>query len=282
MPGAVHQFRAIPERARLRGRTENFLGTYAEDGPALHRLNAAGYGIFVAVNETTGTKDPDVTDIRCVFADIDRADEKELAQRLLTFTGPPVVKSFAGLAPITMIVESSPGKYHVYWKTHAMPLDRFKPFQQELAHALGGDHAVCNLSRVMRLPGFLYWKAEPFLTRIQFLRSAHPSSISAANLERALERVKKKFKVAATLKPKKVFTRAIEFNLAGIDGLLSGMSAAEPGNRNSYLFWAACRLAEQHASEDAFVLLDEAAGLSGLARREITATIASAMRRTAA
>ncbi|WP_163371942.1 DNA-primase RepB domain-containing protein [Endozoicomonas acroporae] len=65
-----------------------------------------------------------------------------------------------------MIIESSPGNGHAYWLIEHCPLDGFKDAQKMLATALGGDPAVCDLPRVMRLPGLLHTKGSPFLTRI--------------------------------------------------------------------------------------------------------------------
>ncbi|MGH8603344.1 MAG: DNA-primase RepB domain-containing protein, partial [Gammaproteobacteria bacterium] len=63
-------------------------------------------------------------------------------------------------------MESSPGKYHVYWLVSDCPLESFPPAQKALAAKYGGDPVVHDLTRVMRLPGFFHQKKEPFLTRI--------------------------------------------------------------------------------------------------------------------
>jgi putative DNA primase/helicase len=65
-----------------------------------------------------------------------------------------------------IVIESSPGKWHAYWLVSDSPLEQFKPLQQALAQRFNGDKAVCDLPRVMRLPGFLHQKGEPVLTRI--------------------------------------------------------------------------------------------------------------------
>ena len=46
----------------------------------------------------------------------------------------------------------------------ACPLDEFKERQVLLAEMFDGDPKVCDLPRVMRLPGFLHQKGEPFLS----------------------------------------------------------------------------------------------------------------------
>jgi hypothetical protein len=91
-PGASFQFRVIHDRDRGRP-PANLHGTFERLAPRLVRLNQAGYGIFAVVNGSTGTTDATVTDIRCVFVDLDRAVEgDELAERAAR------LKYFAGSA----------------------------------------------------------------------------------------------------------------------------------------------------------------------------------------
>jgi hypothetical protein len=70
-----------------------------------------------------------------------------------------------GLPP-SIVVESSPGKRHFYWRIDNCPLEAFAGAQKALAAALGTDPAVCDLPRVMRLPGFWHRKGKPFMTRL--------------------------------------------------------------------------------------------------------------------
>jgi len=234
-PGAVFQFRAIPEHISIRdrSRTRNFLGTFAEDGAGLTCLNANGYGIFAVVNETTGTRDEHVTRIRAVFADFDRGDRAEQQTRLGYFNLH---------APISMVVQSSPGKFHAYWSTFDFPVERFKPFQQELAHVMSSDPTVSNPSHVMRVPGFLHQKSEPFRSRVLWTihnrsnphRRPLPSALTAATLETALAKTAKKFKIkAAEMTAPKKCDAIPSFNL---EGVLRRVATAEPGERNNVLF----------------------------------------------
>lgn len=81
---------------------------------------------------------------------------------------------------------------------------------------------------------------------------------------------------------------AIRTAITGVDSRdvsierLTGWVASLPeGNRNTGLFWAACRLAEAGLTEhDALNLLEPAAASAGLQMREIAATIGSALRST--
>ena len=117
--------------------------------------NKKGAGVFVVVNETTGDTDKDVIGVRSLFADLDGIPLEPVLELLLA----------AGLMP-HIIVESSPGRYHVYLKVSDCTLDQFTPLQKAIAAKLGSDKTVVNNSRVMRLPGFIHQKKDPFLTRV--------------------------------------------------------------------------------------------------------------------
>jgi hypothetical protein len=289
-PGVSFQFRAIHDRDKSRP-SVNVCGTFERCSSRLTRLNQAGYGVFVVINESEGTTDATVTGARCVFVDLDRPAEIERKERLLYFAGSPITvnihKAWAGIAPVSMIVESSLRKHHLYWHCHAMPLDRFKPFQRELAYVFGGDAAVCNLSRVMRVPGFLHQKGKPFLSRVLHVRSGHPNSIGADNLERALARTRKRFKVEVP--EAKAVVPPIATNkdplpremLRGIQGIRDCVAGADEGTRNDLLYWGACRYKEKEAEgwitrRYAEEMLLEAAREAGLPDPEISRTFRSA------
>ena len=65
-----------------------------------------------------------------------------------------------------IVVESSPGKWHAYWRVQNASLSDFKVRQHALADKFGGDRAVCDVARVMRLPGFWHQKGDPFQTNL--------------------------------------------------------------------------------------------------------------------
>ena len=128
------------------------LRTHAE---ALQRANDSGAGVFVTVNATDGRgrKGTNITGVRAVFADFD---------------GAPLPDAFP-LRPHALI-ESSRARWHAYWFC-SIPLDHFKAVQHSIAQTFNSDPAVCDLPRVMRLPGFIHQKAEPFQTRIEALET---------------------------------------------------------------------------------------------------------------
>ncbi|HOB93475.1 MAG TPA: DNA-primase RepB domain-containing protein [Aquabacterium sp.] len=134
-------------------------GNLAQHAEALISLQARGAGVFVMVNRGDGVVHPgaktcraaaSVVAVRALFADLD---------------GAPLEPVKAALTP-DIIVESSPGRWHTYWKTDDCPLHDFTLRQKQIAAKFRGDPKVVDLPRVMRLPGFLHQKDKPFLTRL--------------------------------------------------------------------------------------------------------------------
>lgn len=135
-------------------------GTLDEHAPNLIQLSEAGAGVFFMVNEGDGivkngrstcrTKE-NVVAVRALFVDLD---------------GAPLDPLVASQVPPHIVVESSPGRYHGYWLGFRCPLEAFEPAQVSLAKHFQGDESVCDLPRVMRVPGFVHQKGEPFMTRV--------------------------------------------------------------------------------------------------------------------
>ncbi len=132
-------------------------GTLAEHADRLADLNGRGAGVFVMVNEGDGKgrKTGNVHFIRAYFADFDGVQPPDVAA--------------VPLAP-HVIIESSPNRWHWYWLISGAPLTAFRHVQEAVAARFGSDPKVCDLPRVMRLPGFLHQKREPFSTRLVELR----------------------------------------------------------------------------------------------------------------
>lgn len=120
-------------------------GSLRECGQELLRMQEQRRGIFAAVNETDlqGRKAANVTRVRALFCDFDG----------------PVPPTWH--LPPSMIVQSAHGP-HVYWLVDDLHPVAFKEAQQRLAKHYGSDPKVCDLPRVLRVPGFLHLKREPF------------------------------------------------------------------------------------------------------------------------
>jgi hypothetical protein len=152
--GSVCTFQTFDESsAKRKGLIRVLHGTLGEHASTLATLNQQGAGVFVMVNagDGKGRESRNVQSIRAVFVDLDGA--------------PLAPIQAAELAP-HIIVESSPGRWHAYWLADGVPLEQFKPMQQAIAALFAGDRSVCDLPRVMRLPGFLHNKRKPFLSHI--------------------------------------------------------------------------------------------------------------------
>lgn len=139
-----------PEKRGALARTLH--GTLAEHATPLASLSAAGAGVFFTVNETDGKgrKAENITRVRAVFADLDNPPP-DILERLRADPLPP-----------SILIESSPGKLHAYWLADGVELAEFKSLQQAIARTWpGSDPTVCDLPRVLRLPGFTHRKGEP-------------------------------------------------------------------------------------------------------------------------
>jgi hypothetical protein len=140
-------------------------GTLDDCWNELTALNDRGAGIFVTVNATDGRgrTAKNVVRVRALFVDLDGAPLDPITQDQRT----PHI-----------IIESSPEKFHVYWLVDKVGLGQFEGCQKALAKKFGGDPSVHDLPRVMRVPGFVHRKAEPFATRIVQVTKRAPYTLA--------------------------------------------------------------------------------------------------------
>lgn len=135
--------------AKRRSHARILHGSFREHRDALVRLNGQGAGVFVTVQVTNGRgrRTDDIVQLRALFID---CDVGELA---------------CGPEPAASIVVWSVRGAHCYWLLQdAPPLDAFRAAQQRLALKYGT--AVCDLARVMRVPGFVHHRAAPAAVRL--------------------------------------------------------------------------------------------------------------------
>lgn len=133
----------------------------------LCRQNEKGAGVFFMVNEGDGLgrAASNILNIRSFYVDLDEDGGEKLA-RIMAL--PERLKPH-------LVVESSPGKYHVYWLINlGFPIDKFPHAQKALIAKFGGDPVVHDLPRVMRVAGFHHQKDpdNPFMTRIVYTHEA--------------------------------------------------------------------------------------------------------------
>jgi hypothetical protein len=158
----VFTFQTFDDNPSRKDRTlaQIFHGTREQVHAQLVELQCHGAGVFVTLNETDGLgrRTQNIIRVRAYAFDTDGAPLRN-GERL-------------GLLP-TAIIESSPGRYWVVYLIEDAPLDaaNFKRTQKQLAQLMESDESVCDLPRVMRLPGFLHQKNpdRPFMSRIHYL-----------------------------------------------------------------------------------------------------------------
>jgi len=124
---------------------------------ALDARNDYGACISLTINETNGRgrKATDVKKIRAVWADFDgvklpnRWEEKP-----------------------SIIIETSPGRFHCYWQTvvndekYSVPIESFTTIQEGISKKFDSDKFVKDLPKAMRMPGWYHCKKEKFMVRI--------------------------------------------------------------------------------------------------------------------
>ena len=111
-----------------------------------------GAGVFYVVNKTDGRgrRGGNIVLALAVFVDLD---------------GTPLPDKFP-IEP-NAVVESSPGKHHVYWLIEPTPdLDSWTSLQAQLAAYYRGDKRMADRARVLRVPGFDHQKCEPFRVHV--------------------------------------------------------------------------------------------------------------------
>ncbi|MCO6436020.1 MAG: DUF3987 domain-containing protein [Phycisphaerae bacterium] len=118
-------------------------------------VKRAGIYFSVCARKHKGGKKQDVARARSLWGDFDGMTPDEVAYRCNELGIPPT------------IIISSGGGTHLYWVLDE-PIEFDSPeaiakvenANKRIAQAIGGDH-VCDVSRVLRLPGFLNAKYDP-------------------------------------------------------------------------------------------------------------------------
>lgn len=147
----VAAWRNIPraERPSLRF---NYRGRFSTLLPALRRKNAAGWAVFYNANRTDGDG---------------RSLKNMIAARMLALDldGAPLPPKWK-IRPHA-ILETSPKRFQCIWALNeTRDFARHCDVMLRLASRYGGDKSIADITRVLRLPGFLHQKRKPFLSRL--------------------------------------------------------------------------------------------------------------------
>lgn len=135
----------------------------------------AGRHVWVAgaVREGRDGTKAGVVATACLWADLDEGGDKALARTLDDLERRAILP--------TLIVRSSPGKHHLWWRLDTpleLPDDptrrRFEGALASLAARVGGDRACVDCTRVLRLPGTInakpWYEPAPLVEVVE----AHP------------------------------------------------------------------------------------------------------------
>jgi hypothetical protein len=244
-------------------------GTLEKCAPQLAALSAKGAGVFVTVNETDGhgRMKENIVRIRALFADFDKTDPS-VPDRLR-----------ADLLPPSIIVESSPEKWHAYWLVDDLALNEFKTLQKRIIAEWDTDTSVHDLPRVMRLPGFPHQKYNP-----------QPVRLIEVTGRRYGRELVDRYKPAPAAKPERpkmsltaltALTALTPYGAAALAGAFQTVEGTAEGGRNATLNTEAFRIGQLVAGgeiprELARERLGEAAEIAGLPRAEAQGVIARA------
>lgn len=236
---------------RKQGEPFTVMGTLKEQRDLLRTWEQRGYGVFACVNESRNRsrKTRDILRVRALFIDYDDKNEK----REFNYDLEP-----------SLIVETSPGKHHVYWYGE-VDTTKFTAYQKILISRFGSDDKICDLSRIMRVPGFLHQKAEPFMVRVIGGNERVYSELDLTEFVKGSEGV-----CDIDVDAMAVFRESLD-----------NIALAKPGNRNATLFKEVVRIGElvkagRIDKDISLARILESANLCGLESAEIDATIRSA------
>lgn len=264
-------FQTFPDHPKAAGHPLILHGPHRVRAGRLAELNAAGHGVFVMVNhgDLQGRRAENVKAVAAYFVDLD---------------GSPLPRTWP--LPPTIIVESSPDRYHAYWRVTDAPLDAFAHVQKHLALLLDGDPAVHDLPRVMRLPGYQHRKGDAFTTRIVGGDGglySHAEVVHAfAVPEPEPVRVRRPMPDAVRAYIDR-FNKPRDKPSRDLATAADRVMRASEGQRNVTLYRVAAAVAAQVKAGqlpqgEAEATLEQAGLATGLEPREVQATIRSAMR----
>ncbi len=132
----------------------NYRGTFDVMRSNLEEYNARGYGIFCTINALDG-KGRDLANIAYIRAHMVDLDDPTTAQANY---------DRAVAAGANFAVQTSPGKFHLYWRVQPYTGNEFFTIiQRKLAQFYSGDRSIIDATRVMRVPGFIHAKGSPHL-----------------------------------------------------------------------------------------------------------------------
>jgi hypothetical protein len=156
VPSSPLRFRLIHDTQRNAPARE-FQGDVRAVWPSLMAAQGQGYAIYYFVNEVFPdlpghAKDENVMRVRAIPADFDKGIPNDWEWHVKP-----------DLLVHTSITDGVQRGQALWLPKEEVPLAQFKPLCQQVIETYGSDPAVCNLSRILRLPGTLHLKDKPQL-----------------------------------------------------------------------------------------------------------------------
>jgi hypothetical protein len=111
--------------------------------------NLAGADIFIGMNPVKSgalsrTKEY-VKEIRHAYLDLDEEAGASLQ----------AIRTSGDVPPPNFVLDTSPGKHQVVWRVEGLDRKQAEALLRALASQYGGDPAATDISRLLRLPGFV-------------------------------------------------------------------------------------------------------------------------------
>lgn len=186
-------------------------GAFESHADALARLNSDGAGVFVTVNQTNGQgrKKADIERVRALFVDLD---------------GAPLAPVQSSETPPHIVVETSPRRFHAYWRVSDCSPDDCEPALKHLINRYAGDAHCSDRSRVLRLPGFFHRKRDPFMVNVI---DAQPGEYRLSELVPDLQKNQKMTYVTSV---------SSDSSVSSVGVRVEKFLPSENGQRNKYLF----------------------------------------------
>lgn len=138
------------QAVNLRGNLTTLANTLAE-------YNSRGYGIFMTVNAMNPEGPRTLENVSSIRAHVADLDDLLTAQDSLQ-------RAISSNLPPHFVVQSSQGKYHLYWLVEPyVGNDFYTQQQRKIIQLYNSDSHVTDATRVLRVPGFYHCKNEPQL-----------------------------------------------------------------------------------------------------------------------
>lgn len=237
----------------------------------LHEMNEHHNIYFrVAVSDKQSSRKADITLITALWCDIDSGD----------------CSALDSITPRPNVVIKSGRGYHGYWLLDtplAITPSNLKDVEQTLqgiALAVKGDEKCKDVTRILRLPGFINKKPEydalPIHAKMCKLLKLDDSPLMRVSWE---EMYNAFAELGAPIPPR--ITRSVpsEAQSRTLPNTVKDYLAhgAPAGERNSMLFWCACRYHDAgYSDSEAHNELGARAAIDGLSAQEIATAIRSA------